>query len=76
MITGCISISAFASLKIVLLAKIKLSRIEVLISKGLNDSYISHNEFVSVNDVLREYDDLEKDIKNLKDFNNFDKILI
>ena len=36
---------------IVLFAKAKLSRTEVLISKALIDSYISHNEFVSVNNV-------------------------
>ena len=34
---------------IVLLAKTKLKNIEVLISKGLTDSDISHDEFVSVN---------------------------
>ena len=88
-VTGCVSISAFASLldvslgitssgielkicaitagikkykckliitkrkkkhdKIVLLAKIKLNRIEFLISKVLIDSYISHDEFILVN---------------------------
>ena len=37
--------------KIVLLAK--LNRIEVLICKTLLDSYISHDEFVLVNDVLQ-----------------------
>ena len=41
--------------KIVLLGKDKLNTIEVLISKALIDSYISHDEFVSVNNVLREY---------------------
>ena len=92
-ITGCISISAFASLigipmgitssaiglkncaittgikkhksiikkkkkkhdKIVLLAKCKLNSIEVLISKALIDSVISHDEFVLINNVLKEY---------------------
>ena len=38
-----------------LLGKNKLNAIEVLISKALTDSYISHDEFVSVNNVLREY---------------------
>ena len=102
-ITGCVSISAFASLigipigitssaiglkicaitagikkyksiikkkkkkhdKIVLLAKSKLNSIEVLISKALIDSNISHHEFVLINNVLKEYDDM-KEIKNLK----------
>ena len=37
------------------LGKDKLNTLEVLISKTLVDSYVSHEEFVSVNDVLREY---------------------
>ena len=37
-----------------LLGKDKLNTIEILISKALIDSYISHDEFVSVNNVLRE----------------------
>ena len=91
-ITGCISISTFASLlripmgitssviglkicaiaagtkkyksiikekkkkhdKIVLLAKSKLNSIEVLLSKALMDSNISHDEFVLMNNVLTE----------------------
>ena len=40
--------------KIVLLGKDKLNTIEVLISIALIDSYISHDKFVSVNNVLRE----------------------
>ena len=39
--------------KIVLLVKDKLNSIEVLISKDLIHSYISHDEFVSVNNILR-----------------------
>ena len=42
-----------------LLGKGKLNAIEVLISKALIDSYISHDEFVSVNNVLREYDEVK-----------------
>ena len=90
-LTGCISISDFASLlgipieitssaiglniypitagiknytsiiktkkkkkyEIVLLAKSKLNRIEVLISKALIDSNISHGEFVLISNVLK-----------------------
>ena len=37
-----------------LLGKDKLNTIEVLISKALIDSYISHDEFASANNVLRE----------------------
>ena len=42
-----------------LLGKGNLNNIEVLISKALIDSYISHDEFVSVNNVLREYDEVK-----------------
>ena len=103
-ITGCISISAFASLvgipigiassaiglkicaitagirnyksvikkkrkkhdKIVLLAKSKLNSIEVLISKASIDSVISHDEFVIINNKLKEYNEIKEEIKNLK----------
>ena len=101
-ITGCISISTFASLlgipigirssaielkiwvitagikkyksiikkkknkhdKIVLLAKSQLNRMEVLISKALTDSKISHDEFVLINNVLKEYFGMKEEIKN------------
>ena len=103
-ITGCVSISAFASLvgirigitssatglkvcaktagikkyksiikkkkkkddKTVLLAKSKLNIIEVLISKALIDPIISHDEFVLINNVLKEYNEAKEEIKNLK----------
>ena len=101
-ITGCVSISAFASLvgipigitsstvglkiyaitagikmykliikrkkkkhdKIVLVAKSKLNTVEVLISKALIDSNISHDEFVLINNVLKEFYDTKEEIKN------------
>ena len=104
-ITGCVSISSFASLvgipigiasstiglkicaitagmkkyksiikkkkkkhdKIVLLAKSKLNSTEELISKALIDSNISHNEFVLINNVLKEFYDMEEEIKNSND---------
>ena len=33
-------------------------------SKALIDSYISHDEFVSVNNVLREYNEMKEENKN------------
>ena len=51
--------------QIVLLAKYKLNNIEVLISKGLLDSNISRDEFVLINNVLEEYDEMKKETKNL-----------
>ena len=47
-----------------LLWKYKLHTIEILVSKGLIDSYISHDEFVSVNNVLRKYYEMKEEIKN------------
>ena len=49
--------------KIVLLAKTKLNSIEILIYRTLIESYYSHNKNVIVNNVLKENDDLEKEIK-------------
>ena len=50
--------------KIVLLGKDMLNTIEVLIYKALIDSYIIHDEFVLVNIVLREYNEMEQEITN------------
>ena len=51
--------------KMVLLAKTKLNSIEVLISKALIHSNISHDDFVLINNVLKEFDKMKKEIKNL-----------
>ena len=48
-----------------MLAKSKLNSLEVLISKALIDSNISHDEFVLINNVLKEYDDMKEKIKSL-----------
>ena len=52
--------------KIVLLAKSKLNSIEVLISKALIDSVISHDEFVLINNVPKEYNKVKEEIRSLK----------
>ena len=52
--------------KIVFLAKSKLDKIEVLISKALIDSVISHEELVLINNLLKEYNKIKEEIKNLK----------
>ena len=49
--------------KVLLLAVTKLNIIKVSISKALIDSYISPGEFVSVNDVLKEYNEMKEGIK-------------
>ena len=52
--------------KILLLAKSKLNSIEVLISEALIDSVISHGEFVLIDNVLKDYNKMKEEIKNLK----------
>ena len=52
--------------RIGLVGKTKLDAIEVLISKALIDWYISHDKFVSVNNVLREYNEMKGEKKILK----------
>ena len=52
--------------KIVLLAKSKLNSMEALISMTLIDSVISHDEFVLINNVLKEYNKMKEEIENLK----------
>ena len=47
--------------KIVLLAKSELNSIEALISKPWIDSNISHNEFVLINNVLKEFHGMKKE---------------
>ena len=45
-------------------AKSQLNRIEVLISKALINSNISHDELVLINNVLKEFYDMKEKIKN------------
>ena len=47
-----------------LLGKAKLDTIEVLISKALTKLCINHDEFILVNNVLREYNEMKDEIKN------------
>ena len=48
-----------------MLTKSKLNNMDVLISKALIDSNISFDEFVLINNVLKEYD-MKEEINNLK----------
>ena len=52
--------------KIVLLAKFKLNSIKLIISKALIDSDVSHDEFLLIKKLLREYNEIKVEIKNLK----------
>ena len=46
-----------------LLGKDKLNTIEILISQALLNLYITHDEFVSVHNMLREYYQMKENIK-------------
>ena len=51
--------------KVVFLGKVKLDTIDVLISKALIDSCISHDEFVLLNNALRKYNERKNKSKRL-----------
>ena len=61
--------------KMVLLAKGKLNSIEVLIYKDLIDSNTSHDKFLLINTVLKEYDDMKKE-KKFNVLNSLSKVLV
>ena len=54
-----------------MLAKSKLNIIEVSISKALIDSNISHDKFVLIYNVLKEFYDMKEEIK----YSNINKSL-
>ena len=58
-----------------MLAKSKLSKIEVLISKALIDWVFSHNEFVLINNILKEYNQIKKRNQKFKGLIKFMKDL-
>ena len=39
--------------------KAKLDTVKVLIWKALIDAYVSHDEFISVNNALRKYNEMK-----------------
>ena len=49
-----------------MLTKSKLNSIEIVSSKALIDSVISHDEFVLINNMTKEYEEMKEEIKNLK----------
>ena len=53
--------------KILLPAKSKLNSIAALISKALVDSNISFDEFVLINNVLKEFYEMKEKIRNSSD---------
>ena len=57
----------FIEFWIILSTKSKLNSVEVLISKALIDSNISHDERILTNNVPKKFDDIKKEIKNSDD---------
>ena len=49
-----------------MLAKSKLNSIEFLLSKTLIDSFIGHDEFDLINNVLKDCNKMKEEFKNLK----------
>ena len=47
-----------------MLENVNLKKVEVLTSKALIDTNISHDAFYAVNNALKEYDDIKEEIKN------------
>ena len=47
-----------------LLGEDKFNTIEIISSKALINSYISHDEFISLNQVLRDCHEMKKEIKS------------
>ena len=54
-------------IKILALAKSKLNSVKVLICKDLIDSNISRHEFVLINNLPKEFNDIKEQIKNSND---------
>ena len=50
----------------VLLAKFKLNSVEVLVSKALIESNVTHDEFAFINNVLKDFYDIKKENSNNK----------
>ena len=57
----------------VLLAKSKLNSIEALICQVLINSNISHEEFVLIKNMLKEYDHMRVEIKKTKELISLSK---
>ena len=47
-----------------MLEKAKIETIKIQLSRDLIDSYINHDEFISVNYMLKEYNEEKEEIKN------------
>ena len=57
----------------VFLPKKMLNTLKVLVSKALIDLYVIYDEFLLINNALKQYDDMKEKIKNA---NNIKRIFI
>ena len=57
----------------VLLPKKMLNTLKVLVSKALIDLYVIYDEFLLINNALKQYDDMKEKIKNA---NNIKRIIV
>ena len=57
----------------VLLPNKMLNTLKVLVSKALIDLYVIYDEFLLINNALKQYDDMKEKIKNA---NNIKRIFI
>ena len=56
--------------KIIALAKSKLNTIDTLLSRALNDSKISHEEFTNIITEKNMYENIKENIKDIKEENS------
>ena len=56
--------------KIIALAKSKLNTIDTLLSRALNDSKISHEEFTNIVTEKNIYENIKENIKGIKEEEN------
>ena len=65
----CVITPGFKNIVMLAKDKLKLHNTKVLLSKNLVSSFSRFDEFVSVNNILKEYDNIKEVTKNPKSFN-------
>ena len=65
----CVITPGFKNIVMLAKDKLKLHNTKVLLSKNLVSSFSRFDEFVLVNNILKEYDNIKEVTKNPKSFN-------
>lgn len=65
----CVITPGFKNIVMLAKDKLKLHNTKVLLSKNLVSSFSRFDEFVSVNNILKKYDNIKEVTKNPKSFN-------